>query len=175
MFQISADGASECPDDNQDMLEEQANAGDKPVAEGDGQAEGSNEQVNEGNGCAPEAQGRAEQHGRTGQTGESDETMELQLRAEGGGRGMEGDSMVEDGVVFFMIDGAWRQVRREHWAWTSLAQHTTYRRCDHHRCDSPFDCLHGKVVREYKYSDWIPKVRRPFKLYRSLLWLIACS
>lgn len=160
MFHIPAGHARESQDEDQGVLGGRATIGD------DGPTEESNVHARDRDGRAGQVDGRTEEHRRAGRTGEGDETMELQLRAEGDGRGKEGDGLVQDGVTLFMIDGAWRQVPCKHWAWTPLPQRTTYPRCTY-PCDSPFDCSvrwHGKVDWEYEYSDWIPKVRRPFKL-----------
>ena len=43
-----------------------------------------------------------------------------------------------DGVLEFLVDGEWRRVPNELWAWTPCR--TTYRRCE--KCSFHDDCQH---------------------------------
>lgn len=99
-----------------------------------------------------------------GQAEEYDESM---VEGQGQAKVQEGDSKVEDGVVRFLVEGEWRQVSHEYWAWKPLVQHKMYRRCKYHWCNFPFDCSdqwHGKREWDHGYVDWIPKVRCGFML-----------
>lgn len=163
-FYASVNTTDEDKRDGHDLLDGRAE--DKPVAGDNGQAEESNKQVKEDDGQA---------NSRTGRVGEGDATMELWGKAEGEGRAKEGDCKVEDGVVFFMIDGVWRQVPHEPWGWTSLAQRTTWNRCDQLWCHRrrPNVQVHHKDLWKYDYLDWSSKVPLPSRF--DILQLITCS
>lgn len=162
VLHVSANSARECQCGGQDVLDGQASAETERVAEGDGQVEES-----EGRGYAKDVKKRLEEDDRTRSMREGDETGKPELGLGRDERAKEGSSMVEDGIVRFMIEGKWRQVPHEHWTWIPSACHTTYQRCQWFVCDSPFDCserYHAKVFRDHDYVDWIPKVQLRFEL-----------
>lgn len=73
----------------------------------------------------------------------------------------EGESKVVDGVVFFMIDGEWRQVPYHLWAWKPSMQIRRYQKCILRECAFRFDWWiqdYDEFCPRYNQLVWVPEV-----------------